>query len=134
MNETRQYHAYQRGMRIASLWKRIKGTILRWDAFCVAKAHDHKLPSWVGRTPLIFISLCMLVALALGGIIFLLIALFITAISLLVLSIFSPPPTHRDDAFEYKAFGDLGPGWYSGKTKVSSGDSSPYNYRGNSDG
>lgn len=134
MNDTTQHHAYQRGVRMAKLWKRLKSTILRWDAFCVAKAHGYNLPIWIGRTPLIFLSLCMLLIFAFGGIIFTLIAVPITAISLLVLSIFLPQPTQVDKNFKYKAFGDLGPGWYQGKTKVNSEDNSPYNYRGDSDG
>ncbi|WP_434462167.1 hypothetical protein ACMV5L_01685 [Serratia plymuthica] len=67
MNDTKQQHAYQRGVRIANLWKRLKGTILKWDAICVAKARNHKLPGWVGYVPIAIALFGSLTAALLGG-------------------------------------------------------------------
>lgn len=56
MNDTTQHHAYQRGVRMATLWKRIKSTILNWDSRCVPKARSHKLPGWIGHIPTVFLA------------------------------------------------------------------------------
>lgn len=53
MNDTTQHHAYQRGVRMANRWKRVKSTILKWDNFCVSKARRHKLPGWFGHIPIV---------------------------------------------------------------------------------
>lgn len=52
MSQTRNQQAYQRGIRVAHMWKRLKGTILRWDTFCVSKARKHRLPTWLGHVPI----------------------------------------------------------------------------------
>lgn len=52
MNDTTQHHAYQRGVRLASLWMRLKGIILRWDSFWVLKARKYSLPVWLGHVPI----------------------------------------------------------------------------------
>lgn len=57
MNDTKQQHAYQRGVRMANLWKRLKDTILKWDSRCVSKARSHKLPDWIGHIPTAFIAI-----------------------------------------------------------------------------
>ncbi len=56
MNDTTQHHAYQRGVRMATLWKRIKSSILNWDSRCVSKARSHKLPGWIGHIPTVFLA------------------------------------------------------------------------------
>ncbi len=55
MNQTRGQQAYQRGMKAAHLWTRLKGTILRWDQRCVTNIRKHKLPGWIGHTPTVFV-------------------------------------------------------------------------------
>ncbi|EPM1538090.1 hypothetical protein [Serratia ureilytica] len=84
MNETKQQHAYQCGVRIANLWKRIKGTILKWDACCVAKARSHKLPSWCGHFPIAIALIASLTAALLGGVAIAGCLLFIWAIAFIL--------------------------------------------------
>ncbi|AVN35467.1 hypothetical protein [Serratia marcescens] len=84
MNETKQHHAYQRGVRMASLWKRIKGTIMKWDAFCVAEAHSHKLPGWIGHAPIAIVLFGSAAAILFGGIVIAGCMLFIWAIAFIL--------------------------------------------------
>jgi hypothetical protein len=126
MNETRQHHAYQRGVRMANQWKRLKGTILRWDHRCVSKAHAHKLPSWVGHIPMSMFAVIMLSALVFGGIFIASSAILVGALVFLVSGVFSSeggtnrkeegeafPPTHPNNDFgtKYRS-GPHGWGWY----------------------
>lgn len=131
MNEKKQHHAYQRGVRMANLWKRLKGTILKWDAICVAKARRYKLPGWIGHIPMIMLATSILAAIAFGGLFIASIGIIMSAIILIALLVFEPlgEKNVRTSTFEYKTYGELGPGWYSGKTKISDGDTSPYVYR-----
>lgn len=84
MNETRQHHAYQRGVRMASLWKRIKGTIIKWDTFFVAKTRGHKLPGWVGHAPIAIALLGSATAIVFSGIVIAGCMLFIWAIAFIL--------------------------------------------------
>ena len=84
MNDTTQHHAYQRGVRMAKLWKRLKSTILRWDAFCVTKAHNYKLPSWIGHLPIAITLLATLATTLLGGVAIAGCLLFIWAIAFIL--------------------------------------------------
>lgn len=89
MNDTTQHHAYQRGVRMANRWKRVKSTILRWDAFCVAKAQSGKFPRWVGHIPMVFFAVIMLSALVFGGMIIASSAVLIGALVFLAAGILS---------------------------------------------
>lgn len=84
MSQTRNQQAYQRGIRVALMWKRLKGTILRWDHRCVSKAHAHKLPSWVGHIPMSMFAVIMLTALVFGGMVIASSAVLVGALVLLV--------------------------------------------------
>lgn len=52
---------------MASLWRRLKSTMLKWDAFFVVKARAHKLPGWVGHIPIAIALFGSLTAALLGG-------------------------------------------------------------------
>ncbi|WP_261426019.1 hypothetical protein [Serratia proteamaculans] len=52
MSQTRNQQAYQRGIWVAHMWKRLKGRILRWDTFFVSKARRYRLPTWLGHAPI----------------------------------------------------------------------------------
>ncbi|WP_255326669.1 MULTISPECIES: hypothetical protein [Serratia] len=131
MNETRQHHAYQRGVRMASLWKRLKGTILRWDAFFVSKARKYSLPAWIAHIPMIILAISILATLVFGGMIIASSVVLIGALLLLVSEAFSPKEeanlaedattlnTSYKSPCEYRADGEFGPGWYAGNYKVS---------------
>lgn len=87
MNDTKQHYAYQRGVRMASLWKRLKVTILKWDTFFVAKARAHKLPGWIGHVPIAIAFLGSVTAALLGGLIIACCLLFIWAIAIILQNI-----------------------------------------------
>lgn len=126
MNETRQQHAYRRGVRFANLWKQIKSTILRWDQCCVARARSHKLPGWIGHIPMIMLAIGILAALVFGGMIIASSAVLVGALVLLISGEFSSegdtnrkeegeafPPTHLNNDFGTKyRCGPHGWGWY----------------------
>ncbi len=89
MNQTKDqqgYH-YQRGMKAARLWKRLKGTILRWDQSCVSKARAHKLPGWIGHIAIAIFFIGSVTAILLGGIAITGCILFIWAIAFILRSI-----------------------------------------------
>lgn len=69
---------------MASLWKRIKGTIMKWDAFCVAEAHSHKLPGWIGHAPIAIVLFGSAAAILFGGIVIAGCMLFIWAIAFIL--------------------------------------------------
>ncbi|EFE96284.1 hypothetical protein [Serratia odorifera] len=123
MNNTTQHHAYQRGVRMANLWKRIKGTILHWDNVCVSKARSHKLPGWVGRIPIAIALLGSLTAALLGGLAIAGCLLFIWAIAF-ILQQFNQPtapeyvdPVNNESLTEYRD-GDQGFGLYCGAYRI----------------
>lgn len=131
MSQTRNQQAYQRGIWAARMWTRLKSTILRWDMYCVSKACKYKLPSWMGHIPMIMLATSILATIAFGGLFIASIGIIISAIILISLLVFEPlgEKNVRTSTFEYKTYGEFGPGWYSGKTKISDGDTSPYDYR-----
>lgn len=83
MNETRQHHAYQRGVRMANQWKRLNGTILRWDSFWVSKARKYNLPTWLGHVPITSLVAISAVSCLTGGLLVAVIILFVWAFILL---------------------------------------------------
>ncbi|PNO64537.1 DUF3742 family protein [Serratia marcescens] len=84
MSQTRDQQAYQRGIKAARLWKRLKGAILRWDQRCVSNARKHKLPGWIGHIPLVIAFLTALAAALLGGVAIAGCLLFIWAIAVIL--------------------------------------------------
>lgn len=83
MSQTRDQQAYQRGIKAARLWKRLKGTILRWDHACVSSARKHKLPGWIGHIPMGMLAVTMLIALVFGGMVTATLAVLVGAVILL---------------------------------------------------
>lgn len=132
MNETKQHHAHQRGVRMASLWKRIKGTIIKWDAFCVAEAHSHKLPGWIGHAPIAIVLFGSAAAILFGGIVIAGCMLFIWTIAF-ILQQFGQGSTQENDSeyfdsstnseslTEYRD-GDHGYGLYCGSYRIDQDD------------
>lgn len=95
MSQTREQQAYQRGIRVARMWKRLKGTILRWDTFCVSKARKHKLPGWVGHVPTAFVAIgfiFFLIGYALVSLAGISCVLAMWAITYIAKNIFRPTP------------------------------------------
>lgn len=83
MNETRQHHAYQRGVRMASLWKRFKGTIFRCDSYWISKARKYNLPTWLGHVPITCLVAISAVSCLTGGLLVGAIILFVWSFLLL---------------------------------------------------
>ncbi|AEF43466.1 MULTISPECIES: hypothetical protein [Serratia] len=83
MSQTRNQQAYQRGVRIARMWKRLKSTILRWDSFCVSKASKHKLPTWLGHVPITCLVAVSAISGLTGGLLVAIVILFGWALLLL---------------------------------------------------
>ncbi|MEL5565960.1 MULTISPECIES: hypothetical protein [Serratia] len=117
MNKTRQYHAYRRGVRMASLWKRLQDTILKWDSFWLTKARNYNLPAWLGHMPVAVALLGSLTIMLVGGAIITGALLFIWAIAFILQSIasqaFDDSDSNKQATSEYRN-GDQGFGLYSG--------------------
>lgn len=64
---------------MANLWKRLKGTILKWDAICVAK-----LPGWIGYMPMIIALFGSTTVVLFGGVIIASCMLFIWAFAFIL--------------------------------------------------
>ncbi|QHA87989.1 hypothetical protein [Serratia rhizosphaerae] len=67
MDDATQHHAYRRGVRMASRWKRLESTVLKWDRACVSKAQKVNIPKWAGHIPMIAFGIIILAALVFGG-------------------------------------------------------------------
>lgn len=131
MSQTRDQRAYQRGVWAARKWTCLKDAIMRWDRLCVFKARNHRLPGWIGRIPMIMLATSILAAVAFGGLFIASLGIIMSAIILIASLVFEPLDEQNSSksTFEYKTYGEFGPGWYSGKTKISDDDTSPYDYR-----
>ncbi|MEE4411932.1 MULTISPECIES: hypothetical protein [unclassified Serratia (in: enterobacteria)] len=101
MSQTRNQQAYQRGIWVARMWKRLKGTILRWDTFCVSKARKHKLPGWIGHVPIAVAFLGSAATALFGGIIIAGSLLFIWAIAIILQNI----NTSNENVFDDRGSG-----------------------------
>ncbi|MCS4267290.1 hypothetical protein [Serratia sp. BIGb0163] len=128
MNQTRNQLAYQRGILAARVWKRLKGTILRWDTFCVSKAHKHKLPGWIGHVPIAVAFLGSVTAILFGGIVIAGCMFFIWAIAFILQqfgqadsqendSEYFDSNTNSESLTEYRD-GDQGYGLYCGSYRM----------------
>uniref|UniRef100_A8G8M3 DUF3742 family protein n=1 Tax=Serratia proteamaculans (strain 568) TaxID=399741 RepID=A8G8M3_SERP5 len=83
MSKTRNQQAYQRGIRVARMWKRLKGTILRWDTLCVSKARKYGLPAWLGHVPIASLVAVSVISCLIGGLLIAVVILFVWALILL---------------------------------------------------
>ncbi|MER5130472.1 hypothetical protein [Serratia marcescens] len=87
MSQTRDQQAYQRGVKAARLWKRLKGTVLRWDHACVSGARKHKLPGWIGHIAITLALIGSATAILFGSIVIVGAVLFIWAIAFILQNI-----------------------------------------------
>ena len=67
MYQSQEKRAWERGVRLAAIWKGTKKIFTRLDQRCVMLAKLYKLPKWLGHMPLLLAVLCSLVALIAGG-------------------------------------------------------------------
>ncbi|RAT17399.1 hypothetical protein AU490_13765 [Lonsdalea populi] len=81
MDQTKQQHAYQRGARVARLWKKVKGSVLHWDERCVTWANKKHLPTWIGHAPIIIFIAFFISTIVFGGLIIAVCFLFIFAVA-----------------------------------------------------
>lgn len=131
MSDTTQHHAYQRGVRMANLWKRLKGTILKWDSICVSKARNYKLPGWVGHFPIAIALLAPLATALLGGVAIAGSLLFIWAIAFILQQVSQTSSQETDSEYfdsdnhdpltEYRD-GNQGFGLYCGEYRIDQED------------
>lgn len=84
MNQTRDQQAYQRGVRAARKWSRLKNVIMRWDRLCVSKVRENRLPAWVGHVPIVIALIGSIIAILFGGVIVAGCMLFIWAIAFIL--------------------------------------------------
>ncbi|QGX92456.1 hypothetical protein EFZ10_12960 [Tatumella sp. TA1] len=68
MYQSQEKRAWNRGARLAAIWKGAKKIFTRLDQRCVMLAIRYKLPEWIGRMPLLLAVLCSLIVLIAGGI------------------------------------------------------------------
>uniref|UniRef100_UPI0035C6938D hypothetical protein n=1 Tax=Serratia quinivorans TaxID=137545 RepID=UPI0035C6938D len=83
MSQARNQQAYQRGIRVARMWKRLKGTILRWDLLWVSKASKYNLPTWLGHIPITCLVAVSVISGLTGGLLVAVVILFVWALLLL---------------------------------------------------
>ncbi|WP_261640997.1 lipid droplet assembly factor 1 [Erwinia mallotivora] len=67
MQKSRQKSAWQRGVRLATIWKRVRGNLIQWDNRCVKWAKKKNAPAWVGHIPLIAFILFSITTICIGG-------------------------------------------------------------------
>ncbi|MGP0837999.1 hypothetical protein [Serratia sp. CY85251] len=125
MSQTRDQQAYQRGIKAARLWKRLKGTILRWDQLCVSKARAQKLPGWIGHGPMAIALIASVAIIVFGGIVIIGCMLLISAIAYIFQHVGQSnyDADHFDSNTDNKPLteyrdGDQGYGLYSGSYRM----------------
>ncbi len=59
--------AWQRGVRMANLWKKFKASALNFDNRCVTWARLKKLPTWVGHLPTILACMLLFTSIVMGS-------------------------------------------------------------------
>ena len=84
MNQTRDQQAYQRGIRAARKWSRLKSVIMRWDRLCVSKVREYRLPAWIGHVPIVIVFIGSVTAILFGGLLVAGCMLFIWAIAFII--------------------------------------------------
>lgn len=122
MSQTRNQQAYQQGIRIARMLKRLKSTILRWDTFCVSKARRHKLPGWIGHIPIAVAFIGSAAAALFGGIIIAGSLLFIWAIAIILQNVNTSNENVCDDRGSGPSIrhGNDGYGYYTSSDDLTS--------------
>ncbi len=59
--------AWQRGVRMASLWKKLKASVLHFDNRCVTWVKRKNLPAWVGHLPTVLACMLLLASMVMGS-------------------------------------------------------------------
>lgn len=127
MYQSQDKRAWNRGVRLAGIWKRAKANLLNWDKKCVAWAKAHRLEGWMGHIPacLLCVGSLALLILSSGFI------LKIIVISLFLVCLFFPTSSSREGSSKdsigrsyknptaYDSNGELGPGHYADNYKTS---------------
>lgn len=81
-NQNKQ--AYNRGIKAADMWKKLKNVLSTWDRRCVHWASNHNAPKWVGRIPLVAAILASFTGMIAGGFVIALIIGFMWAIAFIL--------------------------------------------------
>ncbi|HDG1673086.1 TPA: hypothetical protein PFE07_002542 [Kluyvera cryocrescens] len=76
--------AWQRGVRMANYWIKLRSSAFYFDACCMAKAKKSSLPNWVGHIPLIIMIFLSLICVIVGGIALASCTVFLWALALIV--------------------------------------------------
>lgn len=127
MYQSQQKRAWNRGVRLAGLWKRAKANLLKWDRKCVVWAKAHRLESWIGHIP-VFLLCCGSLALLIlsGGFIFKAIVMLLFSMCLFFPASSSQDSSNQDSTGRsyknptaYDSNGELGPGHYADSYKTS---------------
>lgn len=120
MNNTTQHRAYQRGVRVAGIFKYIKGKVLYWDQRFVLRVEKYRLPRWIGHIPMTALGIISVLALMFGGAIIAVATVLIAAVLLLMTPTRSTTPDitsddsihiNNDFGTKYRS-GPHGWGWY----------------------
>ncbi|HIE1059982.1 TPA: hypothetical protein ACXJQO_001448 [Serratia marcescens] len=103
MNQARGQQAYQRGIRAARKWSRLKNVIIKWDRLCVSKVREYRLPAWIGHVPIVIALIGSVTAMLFGGLIVAGSMLFIWAIAFILQNAgqnLSGDVTHENNSLE----------------------------------
>ncbi|ELM1620853.1 TPA: hypothetical protein N3A47_004444 [Salmonella enterica subsp. houtenae serovar 47:z36:-] len=103
MNQARGQQAYQRGIRAARKWSRLKNVIIKWDRLCVSKVREYRLPAWIGHVPIVIALIGSVTAMLFGGLIVAGSMLFIWAIAFILQNAgqnLSGEVTHENNSLE----------------------------------
>ncbi|MBK0488238.1 hypothetical protein GZZ45_08540 [Klebsiella aerogenes] len=135
MYQSQDKRAWNRGVHLAGIWKRVISNLLKLDKKCVVWAKAHRLKSWMGHIPLILTIICLLVALITGGLIVSgSVVLLWSLIALVTQSVSSREDSSKNifsennqvysqkPTTEYRTHGDAGSGWYASGIKLEDDD------------
>ncbi|TSB29746.1 hypothetical protein FOT43_07515 [Serratia marcescens] len=103
MSQARDQQAYQRGIRAARKWSRLKNVTMRWDRLCVSKVREYKLPAWIGHVPIVIALIASVAAMLFGGLLVAGCMLFIWTIAFILQNAGQNPSsevTHENNSLE----------------------------------
>ncbi len=127
MYQSQEKRAWNRGVRLAEIWKRAKANLLNWDKKCVVWAKAHRLGGWMGHIPACLLCVGSLALLILSsGFILKAVVIFLFLMCLLFPASSSQDGTNKDsigssykNPTAYDSNGELGPGHYADSYKTS---------------
>ncbi|QLS53466.1 hypothetical protein HV314_04560 [Citrobacter sp. RHBSTW-00887] len=121
MPQSQKNRAWNRGARLAILYKQMKVNLLNLDKICVTLAKKNRIPTWIGHMPLILVFAGTLAGLLTVGFVISACLIFLLCITFIAKNVSSSAPDDDDSSTGpgYR-YGKDGYGYYTGSDDITS--------------